>query len=158
MRKCTTLQNVTAEPLGELDSHASQQKGPRASSEHTKGGAVMLTILQRSLHCMPVQRPVAARRVEFCLLCCQPEPMPQSLPARKPQLTLQHPCRQLARSGWTIHMLCRAWRVRHHSITMLSGYRRMDIPLLQSNIDRLQPPSSCKSCVLGCRRERFAGL
>ena len=30
--------------------------------------------------------------VRFGLLCCQPEPVPRSLPARIPQLTPQYPC------------------------------------------------------------------
>jgi hypothetical protein len=49
--------------------------------------------LQRYLHYILAQYPVTACRVEFCLLCCQPGPMSQSLPARTPQFTLQCPCR-----------------------------------------------------------------
>jgi len=63
--------------------------GERKRHGKEKGGVVMLSIHQRFLHHILVQCPVTASRVESCLLCCQPEPVPQSLPARTPQLTLQ---------------------------------------------------------------------
>ena len=37
-------------------------------------------------------RPLAGS-AQFCLLCCQPEPVPESLPARPPPLTQGRPCR-----------------------------------------------------------------
>ena len=37
-------------------------------------------------------RPLAGS-AQFCLLCCQPEPVPESLPARPPPLTQGCPCR-----------------------------------------------------------------
>jgi hypothetical protein len=67
--------------------------------------------LQRFLHYILAQYPVTACRVEFCLLCCQPGPMSQSLPARTPQFTLQWPCRLHAWPGRAIHMLCRTCKV-----------------------------------------------
>ena len=36
---------------------------------YPKVGVVMLSILQRTLHCILVQRPVTATNVEYCLRC-----------------------------------------------------------------------------------------
>ena len=72
-----------------------------------KGWSSGTSTLQRFLHYILAHCLVTASRVEFCLLCCQPEPVPQSLPARTSQFTLKHPCRLLAWPRWTIHMLCR---------------------------------------------------
>ena len=47
-----------------------------------RGAAVAFKLCVSSLH----------SGVRFGLLCCQPEPVPGSLPARIPQLTLQYPC------------------------------------------------------------------
>ena len=47
-----------------------------------RGAAVAFKLCISSLH----------SGVRFGLLCCQPEPVPGSLPARIPQLTPQYPC------------------------------------------------------------------
>jgi hypothetical protein len=48
---------------------------------------------QRSLHSTLGCVPTTAGSAQFCLLCCQPEPVPESLPARPPPLTRGCPCR-----------------------------------------------------------------
>jgi len=48
---------------------------------------------QRCRHYIRTQYLIAAGGVQFCLLCCQPEPVPRSLSARSSQLTLQSHCR-----------------------------------------------------------------
>ena len=55
---------------------------PSTSPSHSgslnleKDGVVMLSDLQRLLHYILVQCPVTASSAKFCLLCCQPEPIP----------------------------------------------------------------------------------
>ena len=61
---------------------------------------------QRRLHVILIQYPTTAGSVQFCLLCCQPEPVPRSLAARRMQFTLLTPCRLPAWLGRTIHMTC----------------------------------------------------
>ena len=58
------------------------------STRHAgKGGVESSCTAQRSQHCIQIQYPVTAGGVRFCLLCCQPEPMPRSLTARTSSLT-----------------------------------------------------------------------
>ena len=72
---------------------------------------------QRSLHYILAQCPTTAGSAQFCLLCCQPEPVPGSSTARVPQLTPWNPCRLPAWSGRTINMRYRTCCVPVHSIT-----------------------------------------
>ena len=48
---------------------------------------------QRSLHFILIHFPTTAGSAQFCLLCCQPEPIPGTLAARKHLLTQRVPCR-----------------------------------------------------------------
>ena len=48
---------------------------------------------QRSVHLILIHFPTTAGSAQFCLLCCQPEPIPGTLAARKPLLTPRVPCR-----------------------------------------------------------------
>ncbi len=52
-----------------------------------------VSTLQRSLHSTLGCVPTTADGAQFCLLCCQPEPVPESSPARQPSLTRGCPCR-----------------------------------------------------------------
>ena len=72
---------------------------------------------QRPLHSVLVCFPTTASSAQFCLLCCQPEPVPRSLAARMSQLTPRDPCRLLAWSGQTINTGYSACSVPLHSIT-----------------------------------------
>ena len=49
-------------------------------------------------HCRPTLAccPTTAASAQFCLLCCQPEPLPESLAARAAPLTQGRPCRLAA--------------------------------------------------------------
>ena len=82
-----------------------------------KGWSGAPSAQQGLLHAILIQCPTTASSVQFCLLCCQPEPMPGSLAARRLQLTLQDPCRLPAWSGRTIHMLYRTCHVPEHAIS-----------------------------------------
>ena len=59
--------------------------------------------------------PTTAASAQFCLLCCQPEPIPRSLTARMSRFTSRDPCRLAAWLGRTIHMGSRAYRFPLHS-------------------------------------------
>ena len=48
---------------------------------------------QRSLHPILVYFPTTAGSAQFCLLCCQPEPVPRSSTARMSRFTPWDPCR-----------------------------------------------------------------
>lgn len=92
-----------------------------ASQEEQEGGekewSGAPSAWQRSLHCILAQCPTTAGSAQFCLLCCQPEPVPRSLAARLPQFTLRDPCRLPAWLGSAINMLCRTCQAPAHSIT-----------------------------------------
>ena len=72
---------------------------------------------QRSLHSTLGCVPTTAGSAQFCLLCCQPEPVPESLPARPPPLTRGCPCRLPGWQGRPIHMVCGAYTTPQHSAT-----------------------------------------
>jgi hypothetical protein len=54
---------------------------------------------QRSLRPVLAYYPPTASSAQFCLLCCQPEPIHGSLAARMSRLTPRDPCRLLAWLG-----------------------------------------------------------
>ena len=79
---------------------------------------------QRPLLSILILCPTTAAGIQFCLLCCQPEPMPRSLTARAPLSTQRRPCRPAAWLGKTIHMVSRAYRFPLPSITPHESYRQ----------------------------------
>ena len=99
--------------------------------------------LQRSLHSTLGCFPTTAGSAQFCLLCCQPEPVPESLPARPPPLTRGCPCRLPVWSGQSIHMVHRTYIGPRHSIsqTPFRGTERCDPPQIQpldhQNVDNI---------------------
>ena len=62
---------------------------------------------QRSLPITQAHFPTTGDTARFCLLCCQPEPMPMSLSTRTSQLPLWSPCRVPSWSGQAINMVNR---------------------------------------------------
>lgn len=74
---------------------------------------------QRSLHLILACCPSTASGTQYCLLCCQPEPMPRYLTASVPQVTLRDPCSPLAWRGQAIYMICRTCRAPWHSIAQV---------------------------------------
>ena len=80
--------------------------------------------LQGSLLSILILCPTTAAGIQFCLLCCQPEPMPRLLTARTPLLTKGSPCRPAAWLGKTIHMVSRAFKIPLPSITPDQCYRQ----------------------------------
>ena len=86
--------------------------------------------LQRFLYSTLDCFPTTAGSAQFCLLCCQPEPVPESLPARPPSLTRGCPCRLPVWSGQSIHMVHRTYSGPRHSIshTPFRGTERCDPP------------------------------
>ena len=95
------------------------QTEPRRTKEGAgpaqKEGSCSASVQQRPLFCILVQCPTTAGSAQFCLLCCQPGPVPGSSSARRPQITLWAPCRLPAWLGWTIHMHPRACWTPHCS-------------------------------------------
>ena len=86
--------------------------------------------LQRFLYSILSCFLTTAGSAQFCLLCCQPEPVPESLPARPPSLTRRCPCSLPVWSGQPIHMVHRTYSGPRHSIsqTPLRGTERCDPP------------------------------
>ena len=64
-----------------------RQNNCATSAKHKKGWSCVAYLLQRFLHSTLVCFPTTAGSAQFCLLCCQPKPVPESLPARPPPLT-----------------------------------------------------------------------
>ena len=89
--------------------------------------------LQRSLYSTLDCFPTTAGSAQFCLLCCQPEPVPESLPARPPSLTRGCPCRLPVWSGQSIHMVHRTYTGPRHSIsqTPTRSTERCDPPQMR---------------------------
>ena len=89
--------------------------------------------LQRFLYSTLDCFPTTAGSAQFCLLCCQPEPFPESLPARPPSLTRRCPCSLPVWLGQSIHMVHRTYRSPRHSIshTPTWGTERCDPPQMQ---------------------------
>ena len=63
-----------------------------------------------ALHSILEYVPTTASSAQFCLLCCQPEPIPRSLAARMSRFTPRDPCRLSAWLGQTIDMTCKTCR------------------------------------------------
>ena len=59
---------------------------------------------QRSLPTTQAHYPTTEDTAGFCLLCCQPEPVPLSLSTRTSQLTLRCPCGVPTWSGQAINV------------------------------------------------------
>ena len=57
------------------------------SSRQQKNLSHAVSPLQGSLQSTLGCSPTTAGSAQFCLFCCQPEPMPESLPARAPSLS-----------------------------------------------------------------------
>ena len=100
-------------------------------------------MLQRSLHSTLGCFPTTAGSVQFCLLCCQPEPVPESLPARPHSLTRTCPCRLPVWLGQPIHMACRTCSTPQCSVsyTPIWGTERNDS--LQTKVCRKNPQRCC---------------
>ena len=86
---------------------------------------------QRSLHSIQAHVPTTASSAQFCLLCCQPEPIPRSLAARMSQLTSRDPCRLQAWLGRAFGTVCRTCAVSPHSLAIVpkaTGDRSPPVP------------------------------
>ena len=66
-----------------------------------------VTLHQRSLPTTQAHFPTAGDTARFCLLCCQPEPMPMSLSTRTSQFPLWSPCRVPSQLGQAINTVNR---------------------------------------------------
>ena len=86
-----------------------------------RGGRCASSATQRQLHSVQPHCPTTAGSAQFCLLCCQPEPIPGSLAARMFLLTLRDPCRLPAWLGRSINTDCRACGVPLHASTQSSA-------------------------------------
>ena len=83
-------------------SHQKKPKEKRETSRQQqgiKGWSGAASDHQGSSFAIQLQCPSTACRAQFCLLCCQPEPVPRSLTARMPRLTSCQPCRLHAWMG-----------------------------------------------------------
>ena len=89
---------------------------------------------QRSLRAALGCCPTTAGGAQFCLLCCQPGPVPESLPARPPPLTQGRPCRPPVWLGHPIHTASRTCHGPQRFISQvpMRGTGRHDPP--QQNV------------------------
>ena len=74
------------------------------------------------------QRSLHSIQAHFCLLCCQPEPVPRSLAARLSQLTSRDHCRLQAWLGQALCTVCRTCTVPPHFIAIIRGNRKPKSP------------------------------
>ena len=75
-----------------LRSAPSPQTLTRACAEEKRASCACYP-RQRLLQVILAYFPTTAGSAQFCLLCCQPEPVPGTLAARMSQLTSWDPCR-----------------------------------------------------------------
>ena len=93
--KIGTIQRRLAWPLRKDDTHKSRsvnnflsERVPTSAHPTTQqrnkraGGVTPVVLQQRSLQTTLIHFPTTADSAQFCLLCCQPEPIPRSLAAR----------------------------------------------------------------------------
>ncbi len=82
-----------------------------------KGGVA--EVLHHRGRKLPVlaRAPATVSSAQFCLLCCQPEPVPRSLAARNSLLTPREPCRLLTWSGQAISTVAWTCGAPQRSIT-----------------------------------------
>ena len=113
-----------------------EQRWSYTPQDLASGAAVALKLCISSLH----------SGVRFGLLCCQPEPVPGSLPARIPQFTLQYPCGPLALLRRAVH--------RHSStcpgakgFTTIARWHRSKAPTERRNIRCGRGPSANREAV-----------
>ena len=102
----------------------------RAAKQSKNSWSCAAYLLQRCLHSTLDCVPTTAGSAQFCLLCCQPEPFPESLPARPPSLTRRCPCSLPVWLGQSIDMGHRTFSSPRHSIshTPTWGTERCDPP------------------------------
>ena len=98
-----------------------QMDPPQRKKKEWSGAA---STLQGPLLSILILCPTTAAGIQFCLLCCQPEPMPRSLTARISLFTQGNPCRPAAWLGKTIHMASRAYKLPLLSNTPGQCYRQ----------------------------------
>ena len=89
-----------------------------------RGGVVQLPHCRGHCFSILILCPTTAASAQFCLLCCQPEPIPRSLTARMSLFTQRDPCRLAAWLGRTIHMVSRACKLPLPSSTPGQSYRQ----------------------------------
>ena len=118
--QCQATEIATRLPLG-CKSNAGTRTGQKKHKTEWSGAA---STLQRPLLSILILCPTTAAGIQFCLLCCQPEPMPRSLTARKSLFTQRSPCRPAAWLGKTIHMASRAYKLPLLSSTPGQCYRQ----------------------------------
>ena len=105
--QCQANEIATRLPLG-CKSSAGTRTGQKKHKTEWSGAA---STLQRPLLSILILCPTTAAGIQFCLLCCQPEPMPRSLTARKSLFTQRSPCRPAAWLGKTIHIVSRTYKI-----------------------------------------------
>ena len=81
---------------------------PDPSPEARKRWSHVSSAAQRPLHSVLAHYPTTASSAWFCLLCCQPQPVPRSSAARMPRFTPRAPCRLLAWLGQAINTVGKA--------------------------------------------------
>ena len=97
LQRSTFLSNA-GDARGEARKAKRERKGsekskkPKSESENHRWSCAGHA-LQRSLLTILAHGPITASSAQFCLLCCQPEPLPESLTARMSQPTSRDPCR-----------------------------------------------------------------
>ena len=75
----------------------------RSTGRQKRSAVVHVNPHQRSLPTTQIHYPTIENTARFCLLCCQPEPVPLSLSTRTSQLTPRCPCGVPTWSGQAIN-------------------------------------------------------
>ena len=127
-----------------------RRKGANAKKDWSRAAYPPQRSLRAALGCCPT----TAGGAQFCLLCCQPGPVPESLPARPPPLTKGRPCRPPVWLGHPIHTASRTCHGPQRFISQvpMRGTGRHDPP--QRKRHRAQHVTYHLSAAIGAKVNR----
>ena len=114
-----------------------RRKGANAKKDWSRAAYPPQRSLRAALGCYPT----TAGGAQFCLLCCQPGPVPESLPARPPPLTKGRPCRPPVWLGHPIHTASRTCHGPQRFISQvpMRGTGRHDPPQRKCCVGKSRP-------------------
>ena len=109
MHKLSLLEGIRASARPACTHLAGQKResGPRRVPEKKWLVVAQVRLCQRSLLAAQAHFPSTEHTAGFCLLCCQPEPMPLSSSTRISQFPLGYPCRVRTWSGQALNAVSR---------------------------------------------------
>ena len=102
-RSTQTRCRATPQRRNEIETEQKNKLETKKNKKNKRSAVAHVNSHQRSLPTTQAHYPTTEDTAGFCLLCCQPEPMPLSLSTRTSQLTPRCPCGVPTWSGRAIN-------------------------------------------------------